>query len=92
LADVRDQVAQELSVRAIRKAVPIEGVKIGVYFTLPKSEDEHFLSQVASHIKHTLLLQQYLFAVASTGASCGTIGKICEILRPPSIGLLTPHI
>lgn len=69
LADVRNQVAQELAVRAIRKATLVEGVKIGVHFTLSKSKNEQFLEQVAAHIKHILLLQQYLLAVATSGTS-----------------------
>ena len=41
---------------------------MGVSLTLSKNDNGHFLSQVASTIKHTLLLQQYLFAVAATGS------------------------
>jgi hypothetical protein len=97
LADVRDQVAQELAVRAIRKAILVEGVKIGVHFTLPKSKDEQFLSQVAAHIKHILLLQQYLLTVATTGTSADSGANsliICgsDLLDVQRAALLTKSV
>jgi len=67
LDEVRDQVAGELAVRALRKAKKIDGVKVGVTFTFSKQNDGQFLRTVVENIQHTLLLQQYLFAVATTG-------------------------
>src|ERR1700732_303270 len=64
LDEVRDQVAGELAVRALRKGKLIDGVKIGVTFTFAKQNDDRFLRMVVENIQHTLLLQQYLFAVA----------------------------
>jgi hypothetical protein len=43
------------------------GVRVGVALTLSKTDDEQFLRQVASTIKHRLLLQHHLFAIATTG-------------------------
>src|ERR1700722_11263279 len=71
LADIRDQVARELAVRAISKAETVDGVKVGVMLPLSKEGDKQFLRTVASNIKHILLLRQYLFAVATTGHSAG---------------------
>lgn len=71
LDDVRDQVAGELAVRALRKAKLVDGVKIGVTFTFSKKNDGQFLRKVVETIQHTLLLRQYLFAVATTGIQKG---------------------
>lgn len=68
LDDVRDQVAGELGVRAIRKAKLVDGVQIGVTFTLSKKDDDRFLRTVSETIEHKLMLRQYLFAIATTGA------------------------
>jgi hypothetical protein len=38
-----------------------------VVLTLSKQDDEQFVNQVVSSIKYTLLLQKFLFAVATTG-------------------------
>lgn len=67
LDEVRDQVAGELAVRAIRKGKLVDGVKIGVTFTFAKQNEDQFLRTVVETIQHTLLLQQYLFAVTTTG-------------------------
>jgi rhodanese-related sulfurtransferase len=67
LDEVRDQVAGELAVRALRKAKQVDGVKVGVTFAFSKQNDGQFLRTVVESIQHTLLLQQYLFAVATTG-------------------------
>jgi rhodanese-related sulfurtransferase len=69
LADVRDQVAQELAVRAISKAELVDGIKVGVVLTLSKTNDVEFIRRVASSIKNLLLLHNHLFAVATTGPS-----------------------
>jgi rhodanese-related sulfurtransferase len=69
LADVRSQVAQEIAFRAMSKAEVFEGVKVGVTLMMSKSDDEQFLRLVASVIKHTLLLQQFLFAIAASGTA-----------------------
>jgi rhodanese-related sulfurtransferase len=68
LDEVRGQVAGELAVRALRKGKLVDGVKIGVTFTFAKQNDVQFLRTVVDNIQHTLLLQQYLFAIATTGA------------------------
>ena len=67
LKEVRDQVAGELAIRALRKGKVIDGVKIGVTFTFAKHNDDQFLRTVVETIQHTLMLQRYLFAVATTG-------------------------
>ena len=67
LDEVRNQVAGELAVRALRKSKVVDGVKVGVTFTFSKQNDGQFLRTVVESIQHALLLQQYLFAVATTG-------------------------
>jgi rhodanese-related sulfurtransferase len=56
-------------VRAIAKAETTDGVRIGVTLPMSKADDEDFVRQVASSIKRILLLQQHLFAIATTGSS-----------------------
>lgn len=68
LDDVRDQVAGELGIRALRKAKLVDGVKISVSLVLSKSEDDRFMRTVVDSIQQRLLHQQYLFAIATTGA------------------------
>lgn len=68
LDDVRDQVAGELAFRARRKAKVVDGVKIGVSFTFSKKDDDEFLRRVVDIIQQSLLLQEYLMAIATTGA------------------------
>ena len=68
LEDVREQVAERLAVRAIRKLKDVDGTKIAVTLTLCKKNDTEFLQIVAAHIKRILLLKSFLVAVATTGA------------------------
>ena len=68
LDEVRDQVAGELAVRALRKGQLVDGVKIGVTFTFSKQNDAQFLRTVVETIQHNLTLHRYLFVVATTGA------------------------
>src|SRR6204780_3649597 len=68
LDEGRGQVAGELAVRALRKGKLVDGVKIGVTFTFAKQNDVQFLRTVVDNIQHTPLLQQYLFAIATTVA------------------------
>ncbi|EIN06801.1 hypothetical protein PUNSTDRAFT_90533 [Punctularia strigosozonata HHB-11173 SS5] len=64
--DVRERVAQDIALRAIRKAEVVDGTKVGVVLTLSKSGDEAFLRGVAGAVKRVLLLQEHLFAIATT--------------------------
>ncbi|KAF4586097.1 hypothetical protein EYR38_009738 [Pleurotus pulmonarius] len=67
LEDVRTQVAEEVAHRAITNADQIDGVRVGVQFTLTMREDEQFLRIVESCIARRLLGVDYLFAIATTG-------------------------
>ncbi|KAF9455904.1 hypothetical protein BDZ94DRAFT_1276997 [Collybia nuda] len=67
LDDIREQVAQEVAVRAITNAKTVDGVRIGVTFTFSKSNEEEFLTRVADVIQHQLVLAEHLFVVATTG-------------------------
>ncbi|TDL16798.1 rhodanese domain-containing protein [Rickenella mellea] len=68
LDSVREQVAVGVAVRAISKAQDIDGVKVGVALTLSSKTDlELFLRHVVSKIKHSLILQQFVFVVAPAG-------------------------
>ena len=88
LDDVREQVAAELGIRALRKAKVVDDVKISVYLVLSKSEDDRFLRTVVESIQQRLLHQQYLFAVATTGVQkdaaantliiCGSSGDFVQ--------------
>jgi hypothetical protein len=75
LRDIQDQVAQELAINIISRAVIVDGVRIAVSLTLPKKDPKDFLLQVASDIKQALLLQEYLFVVATTGPSPKSTGN-----------------
>ncbi|KAF5376367.1 hypothetical protein D9757_008635 [Collybiopsis confluens] len=66
LADVRDQVAQEIAARMMNKAEQHDGVKIGVMMTFSKRDDVGFLQQIAKAIQDSSL-PDYLFIVATTG-------------------------
>ncbi|TFK85389.1 hypothetical protein K466DRAFT_190016 [Polyporus arcularius HHB13444] len=60
---IRDQVAQTIVLRAVRKAETIDGTQVGVITTLPHSSGELFLKTIASRLKRTMLPKQesYLF-------------------------------
>ncbi|KAF8830060.1 hypothetical protein HHX47_DHR2000495 [Lentinula edodes] len=66
LAEVRDQVAQEIAVQMVNKAELLDDVKIGVMMTFSKSDDAGFLKQIAQTIKECCL-QDFLFAIYTTG-------------------------
>ncbi|KAJ3825767.1 hypothetical protein F5880DRAFT_1610842 [Lentinula raphanica] len=66
LAEVRDQVAQEIGIRIVNKAENVQDVKIGVMMTFSKRDDAGFLKQMSQAIQECCL-QDYLFAVATTG-------------------------
>ena len=51
IEDVRLQVARSIAARAIRKAELVDGSKVGVVFTLNKSQDDRFLRIVAGEIR-----------------------------------------
>ncbi|KIJ05853.1 hypothetical protein PAXINDRAFT_182815, partial [Paxillus involutus ATCC 200175] len=71
LDSVRDEVAHGIAVRAIMKAKLIEGVKVGVYFTFSKKDDDAFLRHVAEIIR-ARIPSRHLFAIATTGAPSHT--------------------
>ena len=54
IEDVRVQVARSIAARAIRKAEFVDGSKIGVVFTLSRSQDDQFLRIVAGEIRSFL--------------------------------------
>ena len=54
IEDVRVQVACSIAARAIRKAELVDGSKIGVVFTLSRSQDDQFLRIVANEIRSFL--------------------------------------
>ncbi|KAI0700804.1 hypothetical protein C8T65DRAFT_280076 [Cerioporus squamosus] len=63
LDSLRDQVAQTIVLRAVRKAETIDGTQVGVVTTLPHSSGELFLKTIASRLKRAMLPKQesYLF-------------------------------
>ncbi|KAI0065123.1 Rhodanese-like protein [Artomyces pyxidatus] len=67
LDDVRDQVAERLAVRAVRKLKLVDNTKIAVILTLVKKDDADFLRLVAQHLDRVLATKEYLMAVATTG-------------------------
>ena len=54
IEDVRLQVARSIAARTIRKAELVDGSKVGVVFTLNKSQDDRFLHTVAGEIRALL--------------------------------------
>jgi len=54
IEDVRLQVARSIAARTIRKAELVDGSKVGVVFTLNKSQDDRFLRTVAGEIRALL--------------------------------------
>ncbi|KAH9922559.1 Rhodanese-like protein [Amylocystis lapponica] len=68
LSDVREQAAQSLAVRTLRKVENVDGSKVGVAFALSHAFDERFLRLVMWSLKRALLMQDYLFALAVPGA------------------------
>ena len=54
IEDVRLQVARSIAARTIRKAELVDGSKVGVIFTLNKSQDDGFLRTVAAEIRALL--------------------------------------
>ena len=54
IEDVRLQVAGSIAARMIRKAELVDGTKVGVVFTLNKSQDDGFLRVVAGEIRAML--------------------------------------
>ncbi|KAI0044574.1 hypothetical protein FA95DRAFT_1562106 [Auriscalpium vulgare] len=67
LEDVRDQVAEKLAVRAIRKLKVVDNTRVAVTLTLAKKEDAEFLRMVAIHLRRILAEKDHLMAVATTG-------------------------
>ena len=54
IEDVRFQVARSIAARAIRKAEFVDGSKVGVVFTLTRSQDDKFLRIVGGEIRSFL--------------------------------------
>ncbi|KAF7376514.1 Rhodanese domain-containing protein [Mycena sanguinolenta] len=69
LDDVRDQVVNEIAVRTMSKGETVDGVRVGVMLTLPKTDDEEFLRRVAAALQEQMLLMHHVFAIATTGPS-----------------------
>jgi hypothetical protein len=67
LEDVREQVAERVAVRAIRKLTETDSTQTTVYLTLAKKNDAEFLRLVSVHLQRILPLKSYLIAVATTG-------------------------
>jgi hypothetical protein len=78
--DVRERVAQDIALRAMRKAAVVDGTKVGVVLTLSKSSDEAFLRAVAAAIKRVLLLQSFLFAIATTPPGRAGAGETSSLI------------
>ncbi|TFK26963.1 rhodanese domain-containing protein [Coprinopsis marcescibilis] len=91
LDDVRNQVAQEMAVRAITKGETVDGTKIGVYLSVGNENDaeEDFLRRIATSIVERLrLIDSYLFVLASstnsvkpTPSSLIAVGSSEELLQ-----------
>lgn len=92
LDDVKDQVAQSIAVRTLRKAEEVDGSKIGVVLTLATASafgtpsgdlDDagiRFIRLVSSKIKHALLTSTYIFIIGTSGlATPGTVSPILII-------------
>ncbi|PPQ91615.1 hypothetical protein CVT25_012796 [Psilocybe cyanescens] len=73
LADVREQVSQEIAVHTITKAQSFDGVRIGVRLVMSRNEDEDFLRLVAAKIQHQLTLSNHLFAIATIAQSATSV-------------------
>lgn len=73
IEDVRLQVARSIAARAIRKAEVVDGSKVGVVFTLTKSQDDTFLHIVADEIR--ALLNTGYTPSPTTATSPGSQGQ-----------------
>ena len=73
IEDVRFQVARSIAARAIRKAEFVDGSKVGVVFTLNKSQDDGFLHTVAGEIR--ALLNTGYIPSPTTATSPGSQGQ-----------------
>ena len=69
LKDIRDQVANQIAVRAISKAETIDGCKIGVASTMSSATDVFILRSISEGIEHNFVLRTvpYLFAISLAG-------------------------
>ncbi|KAF9782404.1 hypothetical protein BJ322DRAFT_1010025, partial [Thelephora terrestris] len=73
IEDVRAQVARSIAARVIRKAELVDGSKVGVVFTLSRSQDDQFLYVVAGEIR-AFLNTGYIPSPA-TATSPGSQGR-----------------
>ena len=73
IEDVRLQVARSIAARTIRKAELVDGSKVGVVFTLNKSQDDRFLRIVAGEIR--ALLNTGYTPSPTTATSPGSQGQ-----------------
>lgn len=87
LNEVRDQIAQELAVRAISKAETVNGIVVGVVMTLSQTGGAGFVLLVSTAIKRILLLRQHIFAIATTGAPSQLVicGSSPELLQKATL-------
>ena len=73
IEEVRLQVARSIAARTIRKAELVDGSKVGVAFTLNKSQDDQFLRTVAGEIR--ALLNTGYTPSPTTATSPGSQGQ-----------------
>jgi len=73
IEDVRFQVSRSIAARAIRKAELVDGSKVGVVFTLNKSQDDKFLRVIADEIR--VLLNTGYTPSPTTVTSPGSQGQ-----------------
>ena len=64
--DVRNQVADNIAVRAITRAETVDGTRVGVITTLANPSDPMSVRRVADKLKARLTIREHLFAVATS--------------------------
>lgn len=69
LDDLEETVAQEIAVRCIAKGQMVDGVRVGVYFSMETKDDEVMLRRIASNLSQSLRLTSHLFLLASSVTS-----------------------
>lgn len=66
LDDLEETVAQEIAVRCIAKGQLVDGVRVGVYFSMETKGDESMLRRIASNLSQSLRLSSHLFLLGSS--------------------------
>jgi rhodanese-related sulfurtransferase len=84
IEDVRLQVARSIAARAITKAELVDGSKVGVVFTLNKSQDDRFLRTVAGEIRALLNTGYTPPPTATSLGSQGQAGYLFALTAPSS--------